>query len=175
MKTLLMGFIVLLTVSCNCFAEETFILKAETEDTSKDFLEMFNEEEKCIILAFESQLQSFATIYSYHHKGPMGNIGSSVSLWDVGSLYYNSKEKTLEGFLDYICKPMLEKAANTEINIEMFKDRIMKDYEFVKHQREREKEENEFFNLLFGVYQKLLSEPKAREYFRVIERKVNEY
>ena len=172
--------VLLLAAGCSSysFAEETFVLKAQTEDTSMDFLEAFNEEEKCIILAFEHQLDTFAGYYVYHYATQLftGTISptSSVSLWDVGSIYYNSQEKTLEGFLEYIIAPSRNFKTNQELSEEGFKEKVRKDYNFVKKQREREKEENEFSNLLLGMYRKLRSEPKGREWLKSIEREIGE-
>ena len=174
-KLLLMGFAVLLIASYS-YAGETFILKAQTEDTDRDFLELFTEEEQCIILSFEHQLDTFAMIYSYHHKGPVATTNSSVSLWGVGSLYYNSSDKTLEGFLDYLCKPIIEKVANIGINVVSFKDRVRKDYEFVKCEQAKKAEEEkklaelkikqqqeeEFFNDAMLLYNAFKSSSQGR-------------
>ena len=166
MITLLMVLSLWLTV--NCSAEDTFTIKAQTEDSDRDFLELFPEEEQCIILAFEHQLDTFAIYYRVHHTG-MVSTASSVGLWDVGSLYWNSEDKTLDGFLEYIIAPSREQLANVEINEKAFKEKVKKDYPFVKELRIRErkeealqKEKNRFFLILYEIYQKLINTPEGK-------------
>lgn len=68
--------------------QQSFIIIPQTKETEKDFLDMFTEEEKCIILSIEPQLDIFAMFYSYHHTG-ITSTASVISLFDVASLYYN--------------------------------------------------------------------------------------
>lgn len=154
-------------------AEEMNIMNFVAKEENKDFLETFNEEEQCIILAFEHQLETFAMIYSYHHVDLI-STAQSVSLWDVASLYWNSKEKTLDGFLEYICKPILEKKANIELNVASFKDKVKKDYEFIKYKRFKKKEKDDFNEFIYKLFEKWMEHPQGRRTFDMLRQKLNE-
>ena len=175
MKKLIVSIVLvaIIVFAGNIYAEEMNITNFITKEENKDFLETFNEDEQCIILAFEHQLETFAMIYSYHHTDLI-STAQSVSLWDVASLYWNSQERTLDGFLEYICKPILEKKANIELNIASFKDKLKKDYEFIKYKRFKKKEKDDFNEFIYKLFEKWMEHPQGRRTFDMLRQKLNE-
>jgi len=172
MRKILLGIIVLNLMANYSYAapEEFTLTQKKTDD--KSFLEVFTEEEKCIILSFEHQLDIFGFYYKYHHKAMVETAGD-IELWDVASLYWNSDTKTLDGFLEYITAPSRPFISNMEYNEEAFKDKVKKDYGFVKKVRAKEQierqKENEFFTFVYKIYTELMNSSKGREYFKKIK------
>jgi len=186
MRKILLGIIVLnLMVNCSLvYAEPDEFVLTQKKSDDKSFLEVFTEEEQCIILSFEHQLDIFGFYYKYHHRAMVETAGD-IELWDVASLYWNSSAKTLDGFLEYIVAPSRKFTTNIEYNEEAFKDKVWKDYEFVKKTRikEREKElkkelerqkDDEFFNFVYKIYTELMNSSKGREYFKRIKGKLDD-
>ncbi len=180
---LLMILGLLLMGNCSeIYAEEqTFLIMPQAKDESRDFLDVFTEEEKCVVLAFEHQLDTFELFYSYHHTFGGVQTSSDVSLWDVGSLYWNYEKKTLDEFLDYICKPILEKRTNMGKNVKTFKEKVKKDYVFVRKMRKKQQEkelkfkkEDEFFIFVYRMYEKIMKSSRGRGYFKRLELKMYE-
>ena len=166
-------FIVLLIGNYKALAEPiSFEINKEFIRENRDFLDMFTKEERYIILAFEPQLDIFTTFYNVRHTTilmkEVAFTGSQRDLKDVASLYYESKDKTLDGFLDYIINPTIEKRANFEVNVEAFRAKVWQDYRFIKKSEGYKKDKDEFANFAFQLFLKL----KGSSYWKLIMEKM---
>jgi len=180
MRKILLVIIISLMIGSSSYATPDEFTLTQKKSDDKSFLEVFTEEEKCIILSFEHQLDIFGFYYKYHHKAMVETAGD-IELWDVASLYWNSNKKTLDGFLEYITMPSRKFTTNVEFNEEAFKDKVKKDYEFVKEVRIKElkeelerQKEDEFFTLVYKIYTELMNSSKGREYFKKIKGKLDD-
>ena len=158
--------------SINVYSDETFTLKRSSKSDSigKEFLKIFTDEEQNTILAFEADLDIFATIYSYHNKD-MVNIPSDIELFDIGVEYLSFGKGPLDKFLEYICTPFLNKTSNMESNVVYFKLKIKRNYEMVKQQRVYREKRKDFLEFLFKCYEEIINTPEGQLYFNQLKLK----
>lgn len=140
--------IILLTIwTLPGFTEENPSGIVQKEDRS--YLEVFTFNERCIIEACENQLNG--TFFMWYAEFLRKD---NITLKDIASVFYNFKNTastiTIDTFFEYLQLGM-DTEFLTDFNdiYKRTKVKVWSDYNFIKHQKERAKQEKEFFDYLY--------------------------
>ncbi len=179
MRILLMIFVLNVILNANVYAEseQIFVVVPQTaQKSSEEILSIFEtEEEKCIVLAFEPQLETFGKLYIYHFGKPTSRqLYPKATLQDVATLYYSYDKKGLDEFLDFVIAPSSQYLANSEVNVAMFREKVWQDYKFIKDKRKIRDRQKNREDVMYNSLVDLANNPVGQRILGELIRRLNE-